>query len=480
MVKNTLAALFTEHIGKVSDKWAIYITEYERLFLPYQDQSLRLMEIGIQNGGSLEIWAKYFVNAEKFVGCDINPDCSRLEFDDARIALVVANANSDETQQKIYNLSPSFDIIIDDGSHRSSDIIVSFSRYFSLLNDEGLYIIEDLHCSYWEGFEGGLYQPDSSMAFFKDLADVINFEHWGVDKSRTQFLGHFNRKYRVDFDEIILAHIHSIEFVNSVCVIRKKKPAMNWLGKRLITGTQAYVNTEVLGLQDSEMPKQNQIDNVWANVNPIDELESLQKNIEISNQKMIESSKQYSVLKVTFKEAERSFRNQLSQLKIEHEKDTYEKLLESNRQFEAKREEFEQQSQLLQQAIEQAHVDKTALIMDMSEKERIRTQEQGERERELRERLSTTQEEMRELLALAHDWEKICIGLSSEIKTMQQSISWRITSPMRTVANWFFTNKEENTKIFSSNTQNVAHANGKSLQSDDSNFKSEPKTPTKE
>ncbi len=164
----------------------------------------------------------------------------------------------------------------------------------------------------------------------------------------------------------------------------------------------------------------------------------------------------------------------------ELEQNWNEKLLESNRLFEAKRQEFEHQSQLLQQAIEQAQIDKTALIMDMSEKERIRTQEQAQRERELHERLNLTQEEMRELLALAHDWEKVSIGLLSEIKNIQHSFSWRITSPIRTVANWFSTNEEEEIKIFPSDIQNITHVNSQSLQSDDSNFKSEPNTQSKE
>ena len=176
---------------------------------------------------------------------------------------------------------------------------------------------------------------------------------------------------------------------------------------------------------------------------------------------------------------ERELRERLSTTQEEMrelEQNWNDKLLESNRLFEEKRQGFEQQSQLLQQAIEQAHVDKTALVMDMTEKERIRTQEQGERERELRKRLSTTQEEMREFLVLAHDWEKACIGLSLEIITIQQSFSWRITSPMRAIANWFSTNEEENTKIVSSNIQNITHVNANPLQSDDSNFKSELNT----
>ena len=56
----SLFELYREHQGKVSDKWSIYLSEYDRLFSSYRDRPVRMLEIGIQNGGSLEIWSKYF------------------------------------------------------------------------------------------------------------------------------------------------------------------------------------------------------------------------------------------------------------------------------------------------------------------------------------------------------------------------------------------------------------------------------------
>ena len=260
----SLAALFAEHTGKVSDKWSIYITEYDRLFQPWRDQPVRLLEIGIQNGGSLEIWSKYFTKAVKLIGCDINPDCAQLQFDDPRIAVVVADANTDDTQQSILKLSPQFDLIIDDGSHQSGDIVRSFARYFTHLNDGGLYIAEDLHCSYWQDFEGGLYQPYSSIAFFKQLADTINHEHWGIDKTRSELFSSFNRQYNTRLDEVSLAHIHSIEFINSMCVVRKAIPTDNLLGKRFIAGTITLVDEAPLPLHGSNSAQPNQSSNQWT------------------------------------------------------------------------------------------------------------------------------------------------------------------------------------------------------------------------
>jgi GT2 family glycosyltransferase len=259
----SLLELYGEHQGKVSDKWSTYLAEYERLFSGFRDQPVRMLEIGVQNGGSLEIWSKYFPNAQILVGCDINPDCAKLAYDDPRIQLVIGDANTDTVENEIVSHSPIFDLVIDDGSHNSSDIAKSFALYFRHLNEGGIFVAEDLHCSYWRECEGGLYYPYSSMAFFKRLADVVNHEHWGIAKERRQLLRGFSEKFSVEFDEGDLAGIHSIEFFNSVCVVRKLQAGSNVLGERFIAGQQAFVVAETYRLSGTSQAP-SQASNAWA------------------------------------------------------------------------------------------------------------------------------------------------------------------------------------------------------------------------
>ena len=261
---NTLRSIFTEHCGKVSDKWSMYLDEYNRLFDAYRDLPVHLLEIGIQNGGSLEIWSKFFPNAEKIVGCDNNPFCAQLKYEGQKIAVVMADANTDEAEQRILELSPGFDLVIDDGSHHSGDIVRSFARYFSHVSEGGLYIAEDLHCSYWQEFEGGIFHPDSSIAFFKQLTDIINHEHWGVAVTRCELMHGFNSKYNAALNEISLASIHSIEFINSMCVIRKAPPDANALGSRFVVGTDELVCSDLLPFHGSGSLMTSQIDNQWS------------------------------------------------------------------------------------------------------------------------------------------------------------------------------------------------------------------------
>ncbi len=241
MTNKSLLELYEMHEGKVSDKWLRYLSEYDRLLSRFRSQAVSLLEIGVQNGGSLEIWSGYLPAASAIVGCDINPDCTELRFDDPRIGVFVGDANSDQAQEFVQSRSPLLDIIIDDGSHTSADIIRSFARYFPLVADGGVYIAEDLHCSYWGEFGGGLFAPLSSIAFFKSLVDSVNYDHWGLVRDRVSILNGFISEYDLALTAETLAQIHSIEFFDSVCVIRKEKPSHNGLGIRFVAGLDESV-----------------------------------------------------------------------------------------------------------------------------------------------------------------------------------------------------------------------------------------------
>ena len=268
MTPKSLQRLYEDHVGKVSDKWSIYLVEYDRAFRDYRDEAISLLEIGVQNGGSLEIWSTYFPNARAFVGCDINPDCAKLVFDDPRISVVVGDANSDSAAAAMLARAPTFDIVIDDGSHRSGDIERSFARYFPRLNDGGIFVAEDIHCSYWKEFDGGLFDPFSSIAFFKQLADIISHEHWGVEKPATELIRGFFEKYEFEMTEEDLARVHSVEFVNSMCFVRKEKPERNTLGTRFIAGSAEGVMPGHRPLHSSRNYPLDQSGNELASLTP--------------------------------------------------------------------------------------------------------------------------------------------------------------------------------------------------------------------
>ncbi|WP_108860595.1 class I SAM-dependent methyltransferase [Ruegeria sp. Alg231-54] len=246
MKNDSLYDLYLEHEGKVSDKWHSYLEIYDEQFASLRESPIRLLEIGIQNGGSLEIWSRYFPNGSLFVGCDIDPKCSGLRYDDDRIHVIIGDANTDETQNEIRQNSDMYDLIADDGSHRSSDIITTFSRYFSMVQPGGTYVIEDLHCSYWEAWQGGLNAPYSAMSFLRRLADVVNAEHWGDGGDIRSQLKGFERHWNLTLDEHHIALIQSVSFHNSVCIIRKSVSGPPRVGSRVVAGQERMVADDPL------------------------------------------------------------------------------------------------------------------------------------------------------------------------------------------------------------------------------------------
>ncbi len=264
MNSNELKSLYKSHTGNVSDKWSSYLDIYDELFTPYKNQEIRLLEIGIQNGGSLDVWAKYFTQAQIILGCDVNERCARIEFDDPRIQLILGDSTSQETFDKIVEKSEFYDVIIDDAAHTSENIVKNFLRYFDRLNSGGIYIVEDLSCSYWKEFDGGLFHPFSAVSFLKTLTDMVNFDHWGIPKKRTHVIKDFLKHYQVEVNENSLAGIWSVTWFDSICIIRRKNLGEPKLGRRLVVGNKEAVTTDHKQLHNTWLQEGDQSENEWA------------------------------------------------------------------------------------------------------------------------------------------------------------------------------------------------------------------------
>jgi hypothetical protein len=130
--------------------------------------------------------------------------------------------------------------VIDDGSHVSKDIIRSFLIFFPQIKPGGIYVIEDLHASYWSDWQGGISHPESSMQFLKLITDVVNFDHWGIIANRTELFDMIPATIGL-LDEKIFSEIESVTFLDSVCVIRKRRTKHPGLGLRIGSGTEALV-----------------------------------------------------------------------------------------------------------------------------------------------------------------------------------------------------------------------------------------------
>lgn len=245
--KISLENLYKSKSGKVSTKWSSYFPVYEKALRKLKDENISLLEIGVQNGGSLEIWAEYFRHAKVLVGCDINPKVMELKFNDSRINVIGESALNSSAISKIKNISlEGYDVIVDDGSHRSSDSIMNFINYFDLLKPGGIFIIEDMHCAYWPEYGGGYFNELSISNFMKKIPDLLNIEHcrddFTIDKLFQTF---FINGSCPDF--IKNNQIYSISTYNSVYVIEKSSSINRpLLGNVVIVGDEALIDDRVL------------------------------------------------------------------------------------------------------------------------------------------------------------------------------------------------------------------------------------------
>jgi hypothetical protein len=234
MNDNALARLFFQHEGHLSDKWEQYLSIYEAELSRFvaSAKPVRLLEIGVQNGGSLEIWSKYLPPHSTVIGLDIDPAVQNLRFE-GNIRAFVADVNDSERVEHLIG-ADLFDIIIDDGSHTSSDIIAAFKSLFPRLGPGGKYIVEDLHASYWRSHGGGLRLRSSSMEYLKDIVDALNADHFMPEDS-------VSASERLEL-EVLGRQIGRIAFYDSVAVIEKLVAEKKRPYRHLITGQHAHVN----------------------------------------------------------------------------------------------------------------------------------------------------------------------------------------------------------------------------------------------
>lgn len=168
-----------------SDKWGVhrYTPHYERHFAHLRDREMLVIELGIggyarerQGGSSLRMWKWYFPHAQ-VVGVDIQ---DKSFVDEPRITSFQGSQTNRKLMRRIVKRYGAPTIVIDDGSHRPPHVIKSFQILFPMLEDGGLYVIEDIQTSYWPAWKGSLDldDPTTSMAMVKRLLDGLNHEEF--------------------------------------------------------------------------------------------------------------------------------------------------------------------------------------------------------------------------------------------------------------------------------------------------------------
>ena len=203
---NDLDTFFQQHDGALVHKWHHYFEIYDRHFSRFRGKPITVLEIGVSQGGSLQMWRDYFGKQIQLIGVDINPNCQQLEEPGVRI--VIGDQQDRNFLRELAKTLPQVDVLIDDGGHTMQQQIHTYEELFPSVSPDGVYLIEDLHTSYWKKWGGGYRRKRTFIEYSKNFIDYINAWH----SEDTQRLA------PSDFTK----SVHSLHYYDSVLVIEKR------------------------------------------------------------------------------------------------------------------------------------------------------------------------------------------------------------------------------------------------------------------
>jgi 8-demethyl-8-alpha-L-rhamnosyltetracenomycin-C 2'-O-methyltransferase len=141
-------------VDKCPQIYHTYTPEYHKILHPLRNSVTKIVEIGIGNyplmaniagkeykhGASLFMWRDYFPHAQ-IIGCDI---LKEVQFNEERITTYVVDQSNEDSLKDFSDIIKDVDILLDDGSHVESHMILSFKQLWRNVKRGGLYIIEDI------------------------------------------------------------------------------------------------------------------------------------------------------------------------------------------------------------------------------------------------------------------------------------------------------------------------------------------------
>jgi len=169
---------FLNNRRRTINKWSHYFPAYETHLGRFVNRPALFLEIGSGRGGSAQMWKRYLGPHAQIVSIDINPECKNWEED--QITFRIGSQSDLSFLAKVLEEFGSPNVVLDDGSHRMSDVTDTFRFLYPRTAPDGVYIVEDLHTAYWNEFGGGLKREGTFIELCKQLVDELNAD-WTRD-----------------------------------------------------------------------------------------------------------------------------------------------------------------------------------------------------------------------------------------------------------------------------------------------------------
>lgn len=204
---NDLKKYFENNKKNLIHKWDHYFEIYDSHFSRFRGKEINLLEIGVSQGGSLQMWREYFGEKANIYGIDVDLRCK--QFEEGKTKIFIGSQEDKSFLKEIKKILPKVDILIDDGGHTMNQQIVTFEELFSHVKDDGVYLCEDLHTSYRSEFGGGYKKKSTFIEYSKNFIDYLNA--W-----------HSRNKKKLDVNDFTRM-AKSLHFYDSIVVIEKCK-----------------------------------------------------------------------------------------------------------------------------------------------------------------------------------------------------------------------------------------------------------------
>ena len=173
--ENPLEKYFRANTDRVIHKWIHYFDIYHRHLERFRGRPVVILEFGVNQGGSLQMWRHYFGRKATIYGVDIDPRCARLG--GRRIKVFIGDQEDRDFLRNLAAEIGPIDVLIEDGGHTMGQQITTFEELYPHLTPGGVFLIEDVHTSYWPRYGGGYQKQGTFMEYAKALADQLNAWH---------------------------------------------------------------------------------------------------------------------------------------------------------------------------------------------------------------------------------------------------------------------------------------------------------------
>ncbi|WP_152278861.1 class I SAM-dependent methyltransferase [Methylorubrum populi] len=167
--------IFLSNSGPAVHMQAQCCAAYERHLARYVNTPMTLLQLGIREGGALQMWKKWLGPNARIVGIDGDPGCARHA--DEQIIVRTGNGSEAKFLREVVAELGSIDVVIDDGSHQMIDMIASFDFLYERISPNGVYLIQAAHTAYLPSYGGGLNESGTIIQRFKDLLDELHANH---------------------------------------------------------------------------------------------------------------------------------------------------------------------------------------------------------------------------------------------------------------------------------------------------------------